>query len=271
MRFSVAMPRPPIQSFTSVQADPASARGQFTKGLLNPAAPVPASVKGGAVRRYGVYRNNVTVGLTRAMEANFPVVRRLLGEEYFEGFAREFVQSHPPRSPLMFEYGAEFGAALEAADDLAQFPYLGDVARLEQHVRISHHEADAPCLAPTFLAQVPEKQLMDTVFAPHPAMAVLESQYAIHSIYRANRGATPATVENVTVPETVLITRPVLDVQLHLLHGVQSVFFELLSDGNPLGASADAAFAVDENFDLTSAISLMLSSGAFQPPSHKKA
>jgi hypothetical protein len=64
----------------------------FSAGLLNPSHPVPLLVKGQIARRYAVYRNNVTVGLIRALEANFPVVRKLLGEEYFTGFARDFAQ-----------------------------------------------------------------------------------------------------------------------------------------------------------------------------------
>ena len=104
---------------------------EFAAGLLDPQHPVPLLVKGQIARRYAVYRNNVTVGLIRALEANFPVVRRLLGEEYFAGFARDFAQGHPPQSPLMFQYGADFPAVLERAEDLASYPYLADVARLE--------------------------------------------------------------------------------------------------------------------------------------------
>jgi hypothetical protein len=254
-----------MRSFTSVQADPASANGQFTQGLLDPNVPVPADIKGGSSRRFGVYRNNVIVGLVRAMEANFPIVRRLLGEDYFAGFAREFVQSHPPRSPLMFEYGAAFSAYLEAENDLKDYPYLGDIARLEQQVRLSYHEANAPCLAAGELTQLPEDDLMLTVFVPHPAMAMIASDFAIHDIYRANRAEQTGKVENLLEPQAVLVTRPMMDVELNRLAPPQLVFFSALASGQPFGEAADAAFAAAEDFDLTNAISLMLSSGAFQP------
>jgi hypothetical protein len=248
-----------------VQADPASADGQFTQGLLDPNVPVPADIRGGSSRRYGVYRNNVTVGLVRAMEANFPILRRLLGEEYFAGFAREFVQSHPPRSPLMFEYGAAFSAFLQAESDLKDYPYLGDIARLEQQVRLSYHEASAPCLSPAELTQLPEDDLMQAVFIPHPAMAMIASDFAIHDIYRANRAEQTGKVENLLEPQAVLVTRPMMDVELNRLAPPQLGFFSALASGQPFGEAADAAFAAAEDFDLTTAISLMLSSGAFQP------
>lgn len=252
-----------------MQADPSSGCGRFTEGLLDPELPVPAEIKGGSLRRYGVYRNNVTVGLVRAMEANFPVVRRLLGEEYFAGFARMFVQNHPPRSPLMFEYGAEFSAFLDAEHDLRDYPYLGDIARLEQQVRISYHEKDAACLAAGELTQISEDDLMQTVFSPHPAMAIVTSDFGIHSIYRANRTAGAGHVDRVLESQAVLVTRPALDVELNSCTPPQLEFFRTLASGQSLGEAANAAFVAGEDFDLAGAIGLMLSSGAFQPLNNK--
>jgi hypothetical protein len=259
-----------ILSCLNMRADPASPAGAFVQGLLNPNAPVPQTVAGRKPRRYAVYRNNVTVSLIRAMESNFPVVRRLLGEQYFAGLAREFVQQHPPKSPLMFQYGAAFGDFLKTEEDLANYPYLCDVAILEQQMRLSYHEADAPTLPATLLTQISEDELMDATFAPHPAMAVIESNFAIHSICRANQGDLAEPVDDVAKAETVLIVRPKYEVELHFLDSAQSAFLGSLSAGRTLGASADAAFEVCEDFDLPTAISLLLRPGVFQSIQTKK-
>ena len=55
-----------------------------------------------------VYRNNVAVGLIGALEARYPVSRRIAGDELFRAMARAFVRAHKPRSPVMIAYGAEF-------------------------------------------------------------------------------------------------------------------------------------------------------------------
>jgi hypothetical protein len=212
-----------------VQADPASPSGAFVAGLLNPASPVPKTVKGQKPRRYAVYRNNVTVSLIRAMESNFPVVRRLLGEQYFAGLAREFVQKHPPKSPLMFHYGSAFSDYLNSEEDLADYPYLGDVAKLEQQLRLSYHEADAPALPTTAMAQVAEDDLMMATFTPHPAMAIVESRFAIHSIYSANQGDAALPVGDVSNAEAVLVVRPLHDIALHPLNNAQCVFLNSLA------------------------------------------
>jgi hypothetical protein len=245
-----------------VQADPSSGGSEFARGLLDPDSPVPPEVKGGSARRFGVYRNNVTVSLVRTMESNFPVVRRLLGEEYFAGFAREFVQKNPPRSPLLFQYGADFSGYLEADSDLKEYPYLSDIARLEQQMRLSYYEEDAAVLTANDLTQISEEDLMDATFTPHPATAIIESRFAIHDIYRANRGEETGSVDNVLQPQAVLVTRPLLEVQQHVLTPPQLVFFNAIVAGQMLGDAAELAFTSSEDFDLASAISLMLSSGA---------
>lgn len=235
----------------------------FAAGLLNPAAPVPVQVKGQTPRRYAVYRNNVTVGLVRAMEANFPAVRILLGEAYFSGLARAFVQAHPPRSPLLFHYGEDFPAHLAAQDDLAAYPYLPDIARLEQLWRRAYHARDARPLAPAELAGLGEESMMDLRLAPHPAFAVLGSPYAVHSIFAANRGS-GAVVADPARAEWVLLTRPSFEVQLRVIPQATHAFLSALAAGLTLAEAAEQGFTCDDSFDLAAAIRLMVEAGAFQ-------
>ena len=92
--------------------DFATSQAAFAEALLDPACALPegiTSVRGIAdAARFAVYRNNVHVGLTGALAKRFPVVRRLVGEEFFAGMARVYAGLHKPASPLLFEYGDEF-------------------------------------------------------------------------------------------------------------------------------------------------------------------
>ena len=84
----------------------------FAAALGEPSAPPPAMTHGrmGApdARRFAVYRNNVAVGLIGALEARYPVSRRIAGDDLFRAMARAFVRAHRPRSPVMIAYGEEF-------------------------------------------------------------------------------------------------------------------------------------------------------------------
>src|ERR1700722_10283273 len=84
----------------------------FAAALGEPSAPPPTMTHGrmGApdARRFAVYRNNVAVGLIGALEARYPVARRIAGDDLFRAMARAFVGAHRPRSPVMIAYGGEF-------------------------------------------------------------------------------------------------------------------------------------------------------------------
>ena len=58
----------------------------FASALLDPAAATPAVVLGpagkGTIKRYNVYRNNVTVSLINALAAVYPAVKRITGDEF---------------------------------------------------------------------------------------------------------------------------------------------------------------------------------------------
>lgn len=246
---------------------PVDHQAAFAEGLLDPHTPVPQVVTGRWPRRYAVYRNNVTVGLVRALEANFPAIRRLLGETYFAGLARSFVQQVPPSSPLLFHYGEALPAFLAGQADLAPFPYLADVARLEQLWRRAYHAADRMPLAPERLT-VEAEALLSLVLTPHPAMAVLSSSFAIHSIFIANRagGDAQGRVDDPARPEAVLVTRPGIDVEVRLLGPGEHDFLSALAGGQTLAEAAETGAAADERFDLAGAIRLMVEAGAFRDP-----
>ena len=151
----------------------------FRAALLNPEAERPKGLTDGAGqpagRRFDVYRNNVAVSLTEALETAFPVLRKLLGESNFKLLAAAFLRQHPPSSPLMMFYGAAFPAFLEGMEQLAHLKYLGDVARLELALRRAYHAADAAPIAPEALGALAPEELMAARLEFAPAVQLLRS------------------------------------------------------------------------------------------------
>src|SRR5271165_3438486 len=103
----------------------------FAAALRDPAARPPAGSMGrlGAAdtRRFAVYRNNVAVGLIGALEARYPVARRIVGPEVFRALARSFASAKRPRSPVMIAYGDDFPEFLVEAGAALDPPYLAEV------------------------------------------------------------------------------------------------------------------------------------------------
>jgi len=114
---------------------PADFQDFFARALLDPVHAVPAAIRGAARRRadrrFAVHRNNVVVGLINALAERFPVVSRLVGDEFFRAMARLYATMRPPASPLMMLYGETFPEFIDAFAPAAALPYLGDIARLE--------------------------------------------------------------------------------------------------------------------------------------------
>jgi hypothetical protein len=118
---------------------------EFAAALRSQANGVPCCLKGAAQgraeRRFAVYRNTVAAGLIEALAGRFPVVERLVGEDFFRAMAHAYVTQEPPRSPLLFQYGGSFADFIAGFAPAAPLPYLRE--------RGSNMRKDLPITLPT--------------------------------------------------------------------------------------------------------------------------
>lgn len=214
-------------------------------------------------RRFGIYRNNVKASLAAALAARFPVVERLVGEEFFTAMALVFIERHPPRSPVLAEYGANFANFLEGFDPTADLPYLPDIARLEWARLVAFHSADASPADIGLLTELPPEMLGSAQLGLHPAMAVIASPWPIVSIWTTNtHDETPQPPAADWTGETALVTRPHLEVFVHRLpQGADRLVAELAHE-QALGAATEAASRAHADFDLATTLSMLFGAGA---------
>ncbi len=245
----------------------ASFSGAFAPALTDPERAIPADVVGprgkGAVKRYNVYRNNVTVSLIDALAAIYPAVQRITGVEFFRAMARFHVRATPPASPLLFEYGRDFPAFIECYEFAQDMPWLADVARIDRAWLDAYHAADAETVLPEALAAVPPDRLGALVFTPHPATRILRSVYPAVAIFAMNRTEGPVTPLRSANAEDALVTRPAMEVMVRLLPPGGAVFLTSLVAGETLAAAATAAFAEAPSFDLAASLAGIIEAGVF--------
>lgn len=239
-------------------------QSQFTRALMDPGQPVPEGLQDQhaqpAARRFDVYRNNVTVSLIEALHSAFPVIAKLLGKENMDSIARLYLRAHPPASPLMMFYGANFPVFLEAAPQLARLKYLGDVARLELALRRAYHAADAVPIAPEALGALAPEQLMAATFKFAPAVQLLRSPWPVFALWRYNTEAGAPKPQ--PGGQDVLVTRTDFDPAPALLPPGGAACIEALMAGESLGAALDRAAADTPGFDLGATLALLLQGGA---------
>ena len=127
-------------------------------------------------KRFGVYRNNVIAGLVSSLAARFPVVGRLVGDEFFGAMARCYVIDQPPRSPVLLLYGDTFPEFIENFVPAGSIEYLADVARLEFAKGRAYHATDASPLHRKIMAALRADRLneiLTQVAVPYSFFAML--------------------------------------------------------------------------------------------------
>ncbi len=217
----------------------------FASALNDPTQAPPAQTIGreGApdARRFSIYRNNIAVSLIGAIEARYPVTRRIVGEEFFRAMARNFVACNKPESPVILHYGTafpDFVARFEPARDLA---YLPDVARIEDAWVEAYHSSEDEPLELAALAAVEPAALANLKLTFHPAARLLHSDHPAASIWAGHQGAGEFAPPRHWRGEQTLITRPGADVLLRILPPGGYAFGRALQDGATLSEAHSAA------------------------------
>jgi hypothetical protein len=247
---------------------PASIQHAIAAALLNPAAPCPPGLRcwngSDPARRLAVHRNNVMAGLVDVLADTFPTVQRLVGTDFFRDMASVFVRAHPPRSPLMAQYGAGFADFVGGFAPATAMPHLPDMARLEFARLQALHAADAAPVSDAVLAAAlaAPHTLPGLRLVLHASVAVLSSAHTVVSLWAAHQGSEPATGEGVKAamrqPEHALVLRDGLEVLVIPVDAATALFASRTLAGDAFGVAAAAASNLDPAFNLVAALALLL-------------
>ena len=176
-----------------------------------------------------------------ALGARFPVVKRLVGTEFFRAMATAYIGKEPPRTPVLIYYGDTFPTFIDSFEPAAPVPYLGDVARLELARGLAYHAADVrPASAADFKA-LPLNRLEDVRVRLHPSASVVRSHYPVFSIWRVNHNPDRVVPISPWAPESALIARPILQVDTRPISGGAAMFIQTLAKGQAMGQALLAA------------------------------
>jgi len=221
----------------------------FARALADPAAAPPAGTAGRDgvpdTRRFAVYRNNIAVGLIAAIEARYPVARRLVGDTFFRAMARAFVAAHKPQSAVILAYGADFPDFVAKFEPARELAYLPDVARLENAWGEAYHAAEAAALTLAALAGLDPVGLADSRFVPHPAARLLRSDHPAASIWAGHQGEGAVRAPESWRAEETLVTRPHAEVLVRILPAGGYSFARALFEGSTLAEAHAAAARAD--------------------------
>ena len=215
-----------------------------------------------------VYRNGFLKTCTDNLAASYPVVCSLVGEDYFRGLARAFVEVHPPTTGTLVGYGSHFAEFLRSRSDEHGLAYLADAAAIDAAWLVSYFAGDAVALSPADVASMSAER--DDVAAARVALTPSTQLVNLHhhivetwALIRA-QGALTNSVSLREGDNAALVWR--LDGQIHIkeLDPGESAFLSTLAKVATLEAAATRAFEVDESFDLATTFAALLENRVLQ-------
>ncbi len=103
--------------------------------------------------RLGIYRNNVIQNLTNSLKITYPKFCILVGEEFFEFVAYEYIKKNVPSSGSLLDYGGSFADFIKGISQLEAFPYAADFAAFEWLQHQCHHAIEDLSLKLSDLAE----------------------------------------------------------------------------------------------------------------------
>ena len=237
----------------------------FARALLDTATPPRSDIAALAAQpAFAVYRNTVMKGCIDALQANYPAITRLVGEEWMRAAAAVYARDALPALPMLLHYGADFADFLAQFEPAAELPYLPGVARLDRYWTESHAERDEPVLDSPSIAPPASGNFFHSRLQPHAAARwAWFTDAPIYTIWSRNRSDAPFDDDIDWNPEGALLTRPRDAVSWCALDRAGCAFLDACAAGSTVTHAAQAALEAQPDADLGRLMAALLEAGAF--------
>jgi len=209
-----------------------------------------ALLGGGGTAGLAVYRGNAFGNWAQALAGAYPIVRRIVGEGFFDGLARAYAIEHRSASGDLNEYGAGLAGFVAVFPHTQDLPYLPDVARMEWLAHRAYYAANA---APFDLAKISNSSPEALRPRLAPACGLLTSDWPLARIWTVHQDDYEGEidVDLRSGPDRILVHRPRWRAQVRSLAPGDYRFLDSARQGKTLGEALEAAVAEDPGFDPT--------------------
>ncbi len=225
-----------------------------TQEILNLFKPLPD-----LQQRLALYRGNLKAIWIATLSQAYPVLLQLVGSAYFEQIAPVYARACPSQTGNLAEFGHDFADFLQAQTEIASYPYLPDVARLEWLLHRSYYAKENPVLDLPALARWAHEQGVDpmTLSLGWQGYAeIFASDYAVASIWQCLQESNPGQDDLSSCDwrqgECILISRHNWQSQPRSLTQAEYAALSALRGGQTLGAAMEAALSCDPEFEIAS-------------------
>lgn len=134
-----------------------------------------------------IYKGSILGNHLAAFEEIYPVIKRLVGLEFFEYAFVQYKKKHPNNKYDISRYGDNFPKFLADFEACKDFAYLSDVAQLELMCHQACLSKKDPLQDFSLLGTLDEATLARVSFLLPSSASLLKSEYPLLEIYNANQ------------------------------------------------------------------------------------
>ena len=164
-----------------------------------------------------IYQNNVRETFRKTLATDYPVIERLVGDACFRSLCREYQRRYPSRRGSLQRFGASFAELLADLYAGTRYAYLPDMARLEWACEEVMMGPECRVTDLQMLARTSPTELSSLRLDFQEGIRLVESDYPVMTIWRANQPGACADVDLSKGAERVAVMRRGSDAVLKLV------------------------------------------------------
>ena len=200
--------------------------------------------------RLSIYRANIAAGAARALAQAYPVLRQVVGGDFFDAMARLYQRRHASASGDLQAYGGALADFIAGFEPAAGLPYLADLARLEWAVHLAGGAADARPWDAAALATLAPDRLGAVRLRFAPGSALLSSRHPVVSVWQRHQpGDVGAFEVDWRRAETAWVARHGMSVEVTAVRRGEAAFLGQALAGRSFAEAFEQADLVEPGFD----------------------
>ncbi len=156
--------------------------------------------------RLDIYYNNTLLGLADILTATYPVLQKIVGENFFRTVAHFYIESNSQITGNRHTYGGELASFLRSYEPAVSWPYLPDIAAIEWAYFQASIAEDALALDFSGLTDLISEH-PDFILSLHPGVHCIKLNFNALEIWQEHQKNKIETIKLQESPQTVLIWR----------------------------------------------------------------
>ena len=212
--------------------------------------------------RLNIYKNNVFHSLTEALSSQFPTVKKLVGEKFFNACCNKFIKSININQTAMIFIGEEFSDFLKNFEHTKHMIFLSEMANFEfkkQQVYLAKEE-ESINIEKVQKYNLESLQSSQVTFLK--AMSIINSPLAVYDIWRNNQQNINEKI-NIDKSQNIVIFRKEHQIQFLEITPAQNFCISLWKSGHSIAEGLQNTLNKNGEFNPTEMIQIAFINGFF--------